>query len=294
MNKIVEKELSYKLVGIFFEIQKELGRFCRERQYADILEKKLLESKLSFKREFPIEIGERKSNFADFLIENKILIDLKAKPFIEKEDFFQTKRYLKVSGIELGLIVNFQDRYLKPKRVLNPDYKDKNFVDSDKFVVSERSRGFTMVELLVAMSLFIVVISLVSGVFVRALRTQRTIVALIAANGNAALTIEQMMREIRTGKSFSVTGNELSFVNAKDESVSYNLGTDATKGLGFLARNTQRLTAENVDVKKLDFTLLNTPPYPPRITISLQVGAVNAPASEPVISLQTTISARTF
>ena len=41
-EKIIEKELSYKLGGIFFEIQNELGRFCRERQYADLLEKNLL------------------------------------------------------------------------------------------------------------------------------------------------------------------------------------------------------------------------------------------------------------
>ena len=131
MSKIVEKELSYRLVGIFFEIQKELGRFCRERQYADVLEKKLLEAGINFKREYPIEVGGRKSNFVDFIIENKILIDLKAKPFVEKDDFFQMKRYLKISDLELGLIVNFQDKYLKPKRILN-------FVDSDKFVVSNR------------------------------------------------------------------------------------------------------------------------------------------------------------
>lgn len=159
---------------------------------------------------------------------------------------------------------------------------------------TQTKNGFTIIELLIAMSLFVVVISLVSGVFVNALRTQRNIVALIAANGNAALALEQLMREIRTGKNFSVVnGNELDFVNAKDQDVVYNEGTDAS-GIGFLARNGQRLTAENVTVKQLNFIKLDNLSYPPRITISLQVGTVNSPIKESVINLQTTVSARAF
>lgn len=129
-DKIVEKELSYKLGGIFFRIQEEIGRFCRERQYADLLEKNLKKEQIDFKREYPIEVRDRKSNFVDFIVENRVLIDLKAKPFIEKEDYYQMKRYLEIANLDLGLIVNFQDRYLKPKRVLG----NKKFVDSDKFV----------------------------------------------------------------------------------------------------------------------------------------------------------------
>lgn len=133
-NKIVEKELSYKLGGIFFRIQEEIGRFCREKQYADLLEKKLKEEKIIFKRERPIETAGRKSNFADFIIENKILVDLKAKPFVEKSDFYQMKRYLEAANLELGLIVNFRDKYLKSKRVLGK----KQFADSGNFVALNR------------------------------------------------------------------------------------------------------------------------------------------------------------
>ena len=133
-DKVIEKELSYKLGGIFFEIQKELGRFCRERQYGDLLEVKLKEASLSYQREHLIEIGGRKSNFADFVIEGRILVDLKAKSVVDKEDYYQVKRYLEVAGKELGLIVNFRDKYLKPKRILN----SQGFVDSDKFVDSHR------------------------------------------------------------------------------------------------------------------------------------------------------------
>lgn len=149
--EIIEKELSYKLGGIFFKIRKDLGRFCRERQYGDVLEKELNSAEITFKREFPIEIGERKSNFVDFLIENRVLVDLKAKPYIEKEDFYQMKRYLEVSGLKLGLLVNFQDKFLKPKRVLN---SRSHFVDSHQLVDSNRS-GFTLVETLVVVAIVV-------------------------------------------------------------------------------------------------------------------------------------------
>lgn len=136
-KEIVEKELSYILVGIFFKIQKDLGRFCKERQYGDALASELEAAHIKFEREYPIEIAERKSNFVDFLVEERILVELKAKPFVEKSDFYQMQRYLKTGKCRLGLIVNFQDRYLKPRRILNSE-----FVDSHAFVVSNR-KGFT-------------------------------------------------------------------------------------------------------------------------------------------------------
>ena len=122
-EKIVEKELSYKLTGIFFNVQKELGRFCREKQYGDALEKKFTEEKINFKRESPIEIANRKSNFADFIIENKVLLELKTKNFIDKEDYYQTQRYLDNANLHLGIIINFQQEHLKPKRVVNPKFQ---------------------------------------------------------------------------------------------------------------------------------------------------------------------------
>jgi GxxExxY protein len=141
-DKIIEKELSYQLTGIFFEIQKKHGRFCRERQYADVLDKALKEKGIDFQREYPIEVGGRKSNFVDFNIKGRVLVDLKAKPFIEKDDFYQMKRYLEASGLRLGLLVNFRDKHLKPRRVLNSKSK---FVDSHQFVDLNRSNGQVMI-----------------------------------------------------------------------------------------------------------------------------------------------------
>ena len=121
-DKIIYRELSYWLTGLLFGVHKELGRFCREKQYGDKLEIVLKSEGIGFEREktLPLfEVDNQRTNIVDFSIDNKILLDLKAKPFITKEDYYQMQRYLKASGYKLGLLVNFRSRYLKPLRVIN-------------------------------------------------------------------------------------------------------------------------------------------------------------------------------
>jgi len=136
-KKIIEKELSYQLTGIFFEIHNELGRFAREKQYADLLEKKLKERNIKYKRELPLKTSNKTLNIFDFLIEDKILVEIKRKPVNTADDYRQIMRYLESTGLELGILVNFGLEYLKPKRILN--YKLLNH--SDSFVNSDKS-GF--------------------------------------------------------------------------------------------------------------------------------------------------------
>ncbi|MBI4090179.1 MAG: GxxExxY protein [Candidatus Kerfeldbacteria bacterium] len=80
----MEKDLSYRLVGIFFKIHRDLGRFCRERQYCDALELEFKRNHVQFNREYPYAVAGRLSNRVDFVVENKIIIDVKAKPIIQQ------------------------------------------------------------------------------------------------------------------------------------------------------------------------------------------------------------------
>jgi len=161
--------------------------------------------------------------------------------------------------------------------------------------IFKNKKGFTMVELLVAMTLFIVFIVIASGSFIRALRTQRAIVALIAANDNASLSIEQMAREIRTGASFSSpNGNDLDFINAYNIQVTYRLNNNVIeRGEG--ETNFKSITATNVKINSLSFYLygqLAGDNYPPRITISLNISP-NIPTIQNIsTNFETTVSAR--
>ncbi len=127
-QELIYKELSFEIMGLLFESHNELGRYCNEKQYGDFFEKKLIEKKIKYEREKRVpesfdgeKIGR---NIVDFIIEDKIIIEFKCKRIIDREAFYQVQRYLKAFDKKLGMIVNFRDQYLKPKRVLNSDCKN--------------------------------------------------------------------------------------------------------------------------------------------------------------------------
>lgn len=78
---LLYEDLTYEIRGILFEVQNELGRFAKEKQFADLLEKKIVAKGWYYKREERIaETG----NITDFIIQDKVIIELKSKPFLLK------------------------------------------------------------------------------------------------------------------------------------------------------------------------------------------------------------------
>lgn len=122
-SKILFPELSYEITGLYFKIHKELGRFRSEGSYGDALEVLLQERGIEYQRELaltPSFEGEAsRRNVIDFLIDDKIILELKAKQFVSREEYAQVKRYLTASGKQLGIIINFGQRFLVPKRILH-------------------------------------------------------------------------------------------------------------------------------------------------------------------------------
>jgi len=114
-NKLIHPELSYVITGICFNAHNDLGRYCREKQYGDEIEKRLKQIKLPYTRELQIKDS---GNVIDFLIDSKLILEIKAKRILTKEDYFQIQRYLQTLNIKLGLLVNFRDKYIKPVRVV--------------------------------------------------------------------------------------------------------------------------------------------------------------------------------
>ena len=127
-TNIIHKELSYIINGILFEVHNELGKYPSESEVCDLIERKLSDLFIPYHREYvivPTHPGEQVGRHrVDFLIDNKILLEIKCKRFLTKEDYFQIKRYLTHLNLTLGVLVNFREDRLHPKRILNGTGKD--------------------------------------------------------------------------------------------------------------------------------------------------------------------------
>jgi GxxExxY protein len=120
-SKVLYPQLSYKISGYLFETHNKLGRYAREKQYGDFLEGILKREGVKYDREFDINTDglKNRTNIVDFKIDDVVLLEIKSKVTLLRVDFDQMNRYLKSSGVKLGMIVNFRSKYLKPMRILN-------------------------------------------------------------------------------------------------------------------------------------------------------------------------------
>ncbi len=155
-----------------------------------------------------------------------------------------------------------------------------------------KSRGYTIVETLVAMGVFLVITTVAVGGFVRALYYHRQALALTAVNSNASAVIEQMAREIRTGTDFNILASSLNFDNALNEAVTYDLAGGSV--IRSASSPPEAITDTNVIVEYLNFEYLQIASYPPRIIINLGVRTQSSSSNSGVVHLQTTVSGRNF
>jgi GxxExxY protein len=129
-EKIIYKEESYKIIGICMKVHKILGKGFKEIVYKDAMELEFIKEEIPYEREKPFDVHyeehilKHKFN-ADFYVFDKIILEVKAKPFINADNFRQTLNYLKVSQkIQLGIIINFGTDKLEFKRIVLSGTKD--------------------------------------------------------------------------------------------------------------------------------------------------------------------------
>ena len=117
------KEESYKIVGVCMEVHRELGMGFKEAVYKDALELEFKAAEIPFPREKSYTLRYKgkilpRKYFADFVVFNSIILEVKATPVIINPFVYQTINYLKASGIKLGIIANFGSKSLGYKRVV--------------------------------------------------------------------------------------------------------------------------------------------------------------------------------
>jgi len=119
---ILYPELSFKLVGIAFEVFNKLGYGHREYVYQRLFSEILKAKGIPFVEQIRYKLivdGKLITTYAaDYLIDDKIIVDLKAKERFDKEDLRQVLGYLKESAKELAILLAFARRGVKFHRVL--------------------------------------------------------------------------------------------------------------------------------------------------------------------------------
>ena len=124
MAELKFKDITEKIIGATFEVHKFLGNGFQEVIYQRALAWELKQAKLDFVREIEQEIFYKElqepigTRRADFVVEGKVLVELKAIVALEDVHLAQALNYLKAYKIEVALLINFGSKSLTFKRLV--------------------------------------------------------------------------------------------------------------------------------------------------------------------------------
>ena len=121
-NQYVESGLTGEIIGAAMEVHKELGPGFLEGVYDEALTVELTQRKIKFERQKELPVFYKKNRIkkfvCDFLVDNKVIVEIKASKALSEIDRVQLTSYLKASGIEIGLLLNFGEKSLCFKRMI--------------------------------------------------------------------------------------------------------------------------------------------------------------------------------
>ncbi len=122
-EKVVYKELSFKIIEACFEVHNILGPGYSEKIYEEALSKELRDRGIGYERQKLVEVyykGEKIGEYRlDLVLENKIILELKAVSELSNIFEAQLLSYLKAAGMKLGILVNFGSKKVIYRRIVN-------------------------------------------------------------------------------------------------------------------------------------------------------------------------------
>lgn len=132
------KELSEKIIHVFYKVYNTLGYGFLEKVYESAMIIELKKIGLYCKNQFPIKvfyeneiIGEY---YADLFIEQKIIVELKAIKALTKQNEAQLLNYLTATNVEVGLLLNFGEKPEFKRKIFDNEYKiyKESQIDTDE------------------------------------------------------------------------------------------------------------------------------------------------------------------
>ncbi len=121
---LLEEKLSYKVRGCIYKVASKYGKGLKEKIYQKVLAEEFEREGLKFEEQKRIDIysfdtGEKIGTYIpDFIIEDKIIVEIKATGFIIRQDVEQHRSYLRISIYEISFLVNFNSDKLDIRRAI--------------------------------------------------------------------------------------------------------------------------------------------------------------------------------
>lgn len=125
--KLKHGDITEKIIGCAFEVHKFLGNGFQEVIYQRALALEMMQAGLEFQRELEMDIYYKEfekpigTRRADFLVEGKVLVEIKALIKLEEVHLAQLLNYLKAYRIEVGLLINFGAKSMEFRRLILSD-----------------------------------------------------------------------------------------------------------------------------------------------------------------------------
>jgi GxxExxY protein len=115
-------DITYQIRGAIFEVNRVLGHGFLEKVYEKALMIELSSRGLSVENQAPLKVTYKEKivgeYFADLLVEGRVIVEIKAVTHLLKEHQAQLLNYLKATGIQVGLLVNFTRNKAEIKRMV--------------------------------------------------------------------------------------------------------------------------------------------------------------------------------
>lgn len=152
------------------------------------------------------------------------------------------------------------------------------------------NKGFTLIEIIVAVGVFAVVMTVSLGAFLNLIDIQGKAESFRKINGNLNYAMEAMTRDIRAGYGYSSCGSGcFSFIDSTGALVTYRLTS------GYITRNGVMMTSDDVNITNLSFLIRGTIPnddVQPMVTIKINGESGVKTKQKTTLNMQTTVSQR--
>ena len=121
LKNLLFEDLTYRIIGCAIEVHKYLGPGFLESVYEDALCYEFTKEKLPFERQVFLDVEYKNVVFekrfkADILVDNSVIVELKAEKCLTEVDEAQLLNYLKITGLRVGLLFNFGSEKLEKMR----------------------------------------------------------------------------------------------------------------------------------------------------------------------------------